>query len=144
MLEWYDNIYKYIEEYDLNKKRKIYFPFFIQIIFFNQYIMIVFDDMIADMLSNKKPNLIVTELIIRRRKLNISLIFITQSYFAVPKNIRLNSTHYIIMKIQINGSFNSLHLIIHQILTLKTLLIFTKMYCETIFLFSDCYYSCIR
>ena len=113
MLEWYDNIYKYIEEHDLNKKRKIYFPFFIQIIFFNQYIMIVFDDMIADMLSNKKPNLIVTELIIRRRKLNISLIFITQSYFAVPKNIRLNSTHYIIMKIQINGSFNSLHLIIH-------------------------------
>ena len=80
-----DNIYKYIEEYDLKKKRKIYFPFFIQIIFFNQYIRIVFDDMIADMLSNKKSNLIVTELIIRRRKLNIYLIFITQSYFAVPK-----------------------------------------------------------
>ena len=80
-----DNIYENIEEYDLNKKRKIYFPFFIQIILFNWYIMIVFDDIIADMLSNKKPNLIVTELIIRRRKPKISLIFITQSYFALPK-----------------------------------------------------------
>ena len=59
----------------------------------------VFDDMIADMLSNKKLNPIVTELFIRGRKLNISLIFITQSYFAVQKDIRLNSTHYFIMKI---------------------------------------------
>ena len=51
------------------------------------------------MLCNKKLNLIVTELFIKGRKLNISLVFITQSYFAVPKNIRLNSTHYFIMKI---------------------------------------------
>ena len=51
------------------------------------------------MLSNKKLNPIVTELFIRGRKLNISLVFITQSYFAVPKNIRLNSTHYFVMKI---------------------------------------------
>ena len=50
--------------------------------------------MIIDMLRNKKPNVIVTELFIRGRKLNISLVFITQSYFAVPKNIRLYSTHY--------------------------------------------------
>ena len=55
--------------------------------------------MISDMLSNKKLNPIVTELFIRGRKLNISLVFITQSYFAVPKNIRLNSTHYFVMKI---------------------------------------------
>ena len=55
--------------------------------------------MIADMLSNKKLNPIVTELFIRGRKLNISLVFITQSYFAVPKNIRLNFTHYFVMKI---------------------------------------------
>ena len=48
-------------------------------------ILIVFDDMIADMLSNKKLNPIVTELFIRDRKLNISLFFITKSYFAVPK-----------------------------------------------------------
>ena len=54
--------------------------------------------MIDDMLSNKKLNPVVTELFIRGRKLNISLLFITQSYFAVPKNIKLNSTHYFIMK----------------------------------------------
>ena len=49
--------------------------------------------MIVDKLSNKKLNPIVTELFIRGRKLNISLVFITQSYFTIPKNIRLNSTH---------------------------------------------------
>ena len=79
-----DNIYKNIEEYNPNKRRKI---------------LIVFDDMIADMLSDKKLNAIVTELLIGCRKLNISLVFITQSYFAVPKNIRLNSTLCVIMKI---------------------------------------------
>ena len=55
--------------------------------------------MIADMLNNKKINLIVIELFVRGRKLNISLVFIIQSYFTVPKNIRLNSTHYFIMQI---------------------------------------------
>ena len=55
--------------------------------------------MIADMLSNKNLNPAVTELFIRDRKLSISLVFITESYFAVPKHIRLNSTHYFIMKI---------------------------------------------
>ena len=55
--------------------------------------------MIPDMLSNKKLNPIVTDLFIRGRKLNISLAFIMQSYFAVPKNIRLHPTHYCIMKI---------------------------------------------
>ena len=74
-----NNIYKNTEEYNPNKKRKI---------------LIVFDDMIADMLSNKKLDPIVNEFFIRSRKLNISLVFITQSYIAVPKNIRLNSTHY--------------------------------------------------
>ena len=67
-----DDIYKNIEDYNPNKKRKI---------------LIVFDDMIADMLSNKKLNPIVTELFIRGRKLNIPLVFIARSYFAVPKNI---------------------------------------------------------
>ena len=61
--------------------------------------MIAFDDMITDMLSNIKLNPIVTELFTRGGKLLISLVFITQSYFAEPKNIRLNSTHYFIMKI---------------------------------------------
>ena len=70
-----DGIYKNIEEYNPNKNKKL---------------LTVFDDMIADILSNKKLNPVVTELFIKRRKLNISLVFITQSYFAVPKNIRLN------------------------------------------------------
>ena len=64
-----------------------------------QKIFIVFDDMILDMLSNKKLNPIVTKLFIRGRKLYIYLVFMTQSYFAVPKNIRLNSAHYFVMKI---------------------------------------------
>ena len=60
---------------------------------------LVFDDMIADMINTKKLNPVVTELLIRGRKLNISLVFITQSYFRVPKDVRLNSTHFFIMKI---------------------------------------------
>ena len=56
--------------------------------------------MIADTLSNKKLNPILTELFIRGRKLSISLVFIAQSYFAVPKNIRLKFTHHFIMKIR--------------------------------------------
>ena len=55
--------------------------------------------MIADMINNKKLNSIVTELFTRRRKLNISIVFITQSCFKVPKDVRLNSTHFVIMKI---------------------------------------------
>ena len=58
-----------------------------------------FDDTIADMINKKKLNSIVTEQFIRGRKLNISLVFITQSYFKVPKDVRLNSTHFFIMKI---------------------------------------------
>ena len=55
--------------------------------------------MIAGMINNKKLNPVATELFIRGRKLNISLVFIAQSYFKVPKDVRLNSTHFFIMKI---------------------------------------------
>ena len=61
--------------------------------------MIVFDDMIADIMGNKRVQAIIKELFIRCRKFNIWLAFITQSYFSVPKDVRLNSTHYLIMKI---------------------------------------------
>ena len=61
--------------------------------------MIVSDDMIADIMGNKNFQAIIKELFIRCRKLNISLVFITQSYFSVPKDVRLNTTHYFIMKI---------------------------------------------
>ena len=78
------DVYKNIDEYNPDKENKI---------------LIVFDDMIDDMINNKKLNSIVTELFIRGRKLNISLVFITQSYFKVPKDVRLNTTHFFIMKI---------------------------------------------
>ena len=79
-----DDIYKNIEEYNPNKNCKI---------------LIIFDEIIVDMFSNKKLNPIVTELFIRSRKLNISLVFITQCYFPLSKLFRLNSTHYFIIKI---------------------------------------------
>ena len=63
----------------------------------NRKVLIHFDDMIADMINNKKLDSIVTELFIRGRKL--SIVFISQSYFKVPKDVRLNSTHFFIMKI---------------------------------------------
>ena len=75
---------KIFDEYNIDKKRKI---------------LIVFDDMIADMINNKRLYSIVTELFIRGRKLNISVVFITQSYFKVPKDIRLNTTHLFMTKI---------------------------------------------
>ena len=78
------DVHKNIEDYNPIKKRKT---------------LIVFDDMIADMINNNKLNPIVTELFIRGRKLNISIAFITQSYFKVPKDVRLSSTHFFIMKI---------------------------------------------
>ena len=64
--------------------------------------------MIADIIHNKKLNSIVTELFIRGRKLNISLVFITQSYFKVPKDVRLNATHFFISKIPNKKNFNKL------------------------------------
>ena len=80
-----DDVYENIHDYNSSRKRKI---------------LIVFDDMIADIMTNKKFQAIIKELFIRYfRKLNISLVFITQSYFFVPKDLRLNSTHYLIMKI---------------------------------------------
>ena len=77
------DIYENIEEYNLNKKRKM---------------LAVFDEIIAYMLSNKKIQQIAIELFIKGRKLKISIVFIAQSYFALPKN-RLNSTHYFTMEI---------------------------------------------
>ena len=70
----------------------------------------IFNDMIADMINNIKLNLIVTELFIRSRKLKISIVFITQSYFKVPKDVILNSTHFVIMKIPNKGALQEIAL----------------------------------
>ena len=70
-------------------------------------ILIVFDDMIADIMTNKKFQAIIQELFVRCKKLNISLVFITQSYSSDPKNVRLNLTHYLIMKINNRNGLQS-------------------------------------
>ena len=75
-----DDTYNNVDDYNPRRKRKIF---------------IVLDDMIADIMTNKKFQGIIKELFTRCRKLSISLIFITQSYFKVPKDVRLNSTYYL-------------------------------------------------
>ena len=87
------DVYKNIEQHNLGTKCKV---------------LIVFDDMIADIINNKTLNPIVTELFIRGRKLNISIVFIRQSYFKVARDVRLNSTHFLLWKIQIKQNFNKL------------------------------------
>ena len=79
-----DDVYENINDYNPSKKRKKLF---------------VFDDMIADIMTNRRFQAIIKELFIRCRKLNVSLVFFTQSYFSVPKDIRLSTTHYFIKKI---------------------------------------------
>ena len=79
------DVYKNIEEYNLAKTRKV---------------LIIFDNIIADMINNIKLNPVVTELFIRGRKLSISIVFITQSYFKVPKDVTLNKTYFLVIKIQ--------------------------------------------
>ena len=78
-----DDVYENIDDYNPTRKRKT---------------LIVFYNIIADIMSNKKFQAVVKELSIRCKKINISLVFVTQSYFSVPKDARLNSTHYVIMK----------------------------------------------
>ena len=87
------NVYRTIRDYNLDKESKI---------------LIVFDYLIADMTHKKKLNSIVTELFIRRRKFNISLVFVTQSYFKVTKDVRLNTTYFFISKIPNKGELNRL------------------------------------
>ena len=79
-----DDVYNNIDDYNPKRKRKM---------------LVVFDDMIADIMTNKKFEAIIKELFISCRKLNISLVFTTRSYFGIAKEVRLNSTHYLIMKI---------------------------------------------
>ena len=87
-------IYKNIKEYNPDKERKT---------------LIVFDDIIAYTINNKKLNSIVTELFIRGRKINISFVFINQSYLKAPKDFRINSTHILLENFRIKENFNKLH-----------------------------------
>ena len=87
------DVYENTEDCNPGEKRKI---------------LIVFDDMIADMINNKKLNPVVTEMFITGRKLNASIEFITQSYFKVPKDVRLNSTNFLSLKFRIKENFRKL------------------------------------
>ena len=87
------DVYKNINEYNMDKERKM---------------LIVFDDMVADMINNQKTNSIVTEFNIRGRKLNISIVFTTQSYFNVPKDVKAYSL-FLSQKFQIKQNFSKLH-----------------------------------
>ena len=79
-----DDILSNIEDYNKTGRRKV---------------LIIFDNMISHVMSDKKALQILKDLFIRCRKLNISLCFLTQSYFSVPKDVRLNCTHYILFKL---------------------------------------------
>ena len=121
--DMYD-VYENIDEYNSSKKRKV---------------LTIFDDMIADMINNKKLNSIVTELFIRGRKLNISLVFITQSYFKVPKDVRLNTAHFFFTKISNKRELQGIALNYSSDIDLKK---FMNIYRECIkepysFLFND-------
>ena len=88
-----NDVFTNIDDYNKQRKRKV---------------LIIFDDIIADIMSSKNFKVIIKELFIRCRKLNISTVFITQSYFRTPKDARLNSTHYVIMKIQSKKEFQNI------------------------------------
>ena len=79
-----DDVYESTNDYNPNRERKI---------------LIICDDMIADVMDNKQFQAIIKKLFIRCRKLNIPIVFIAQSYFRIPKDVRLNSTHYLLVKI---------------------------------------------
>ena len=108
-----EDVYKNIENYNPGKKRQI---------------LIVFGNMVADMINNKKLNPVLTELFIRGRKLNISIVFITQSYLKVPKDIRLNSTYFFIMKIPNRGELQQISLNLSSDIDVKDFIKIYKKY----------------
>ena len=99
-----EDVYEKINNYNPSRKRRI---------------LIVFDDIITDIMTNKRFQAIIKEMFITCRKLNISLVFITQSYFNVPKDVRLNSTHYLIMKLNNRKELNNIAIL--QTLIIKIL-----------------------
>ena len=116
------DVYKSIGDYNPRKNHKV---------------LIVFDDMIADMINNKRLDPIVTELFSRGRKINISVAFISQSYFKVPEDLRLNTTHFFIMKIPNKTELQQIALNHSSDTDFKDFMkIFKKIHSRTIFFFS--------
>ena len=106
-------VFEYIDEYNVDKENKI---------------LVVFDDLITDLINNKKLNSILTELFIGGIKLNISLAFITQSYFQVPKDVRLNTSHFFITKIPNKRELQQIALNRLSDISSKDLITFHKKY----------------
>ena len=106
-----DDVYKNVNDYNPNRKRKI---------------LIVFDDMFANIMTNKKCQAIIKEIFIRCRKLNISILFLKQFSLSVPKYLKLNSTTFLIMRISKKENCTRLQLIILQILTTNVSWRFTE------------------
>ena len=112
-----DDILSNIEDYNKKRKRKV---------------LIIFDDMISRVMSDKKVQQILKDLFIRCRKLNISICFLTQSYFSFPKDVRSNCTHYILFKINNRRILQSIILLI---LIIKILLRFMEIVQESLLIF---------
>ena len=106
-------VFEYIDEYNVDKENKI---------------LVVFDDLITDLINNKKLNSVLTELFIRGIKLNISLVFITKSYFQVPKDVKLNTNHFFITKIPNKRELQQIALNRLSDISSKDLITFHKKY----------------
>ena len=117
-----DEVYENTDDYIPSRKRKA---------------LIMFDEIIADIMTNKKSQAIIKELFSRWRKLNISLLFITQSYFSVPKVFRLNSTHYLIMKINNKRELQNIAINYSADIDYKDFVKIQRMHKRTVFFFDN-------
>ena len=117
-----DDVYENINDYNPSRKRKK---------------LIAFDDMIVDIMTNRRFQAIIKESFIRCRKSYISPLFITQSYFSVPKDVRLNSTHYLIMKINNRRELQNIANNHSEDIDYKDL---PRMHRRTIYFFDNRYY----
>ena len=114
------DVYTNIDEYNVDKESKV---------------LILFDNMIVDMINNKKLNSVVSELFIRGRKLNISLVFVMQSYFKFPKDVRLKTTHFFITKIRNKREFQQIALNHSSAVTTKDFINIYKNYTAKPYIF---------
>ena len=123
--QYMDDVYNNINDYNPNRKRKI---------------LIVFDDMIADIMTNKKFQAIIKELFVRCRKLNISPVFIIKFYVSVPKEVRLNCTHYLIMKVHDKKELQQIAINHSGNIDFKEIMKIYRECTKTIFFFDYSYY----
>ena len=115
-----DNILSNIKDYNKKRKRKV---------------LIIFDDMISHVTSDKKAQQVLKDLFIRCRKLNISIFFLTQSYFSDPKDVRLNCTHYILFKLSSRRELQNIAINHSAYIDYKNLLRFIEPFAKDLLIF---------